>query len=420
MAFQGLFGIVVFIVVAFLLSESRWEISWKKVISAIILQVSLAVIFLKIPQAQGAFLFIAKGVSVLKEATMSGTQFVFGYLGGGDVPFAIKEGAGTFTFILMFQALPMIMVISALSMLLFHWGVLQFIIKGISVVTQRVLHIGGALGACSAAKVFFGQETVPLLVRPYLAHFSRNELFSVMAAGMATTSMTLMVLYGSFLEKLIDGSPITHILTSSIINVPAALMIAELMVPARGKLTSGQLVVPYEFNGAMQAVSQGTEDGLKLVWGIAANLVVVLAIVFIINKIIGSVSLMTIGRAITMQEIFGYLFFPVAWLIGIPASEAASAGGLLATKTVLNEIAAMIDLAKMPAGTLSSNSVIIMTYALCGFANFSSIAIQLGSIGSLIPERRKELMELCPKALIAGTMASCLSGALISIIYSLS
>ena len=380
------------------------------------LQIALALIFLKIPQTRDFFASIASGIGVIKDATIEGTSFVYGYLGGGAVPFEMVNPSNNFVF--MFQVLPMILVISAISMLLFYWKILPVIVNGVSFVTRKVLNIGGALGACCAAKIFFGQTEAPLLVRPYLGHFSRNELFSVMTAGMATTSMTLLVVFSSLLEKILPGVATPHILVSSIINIPAALIMAELMVPAQGEMTHGKLVTPYKFSNSMDAVSRGTLDGLQLMLNIGAILVSVLALVFLANKVLSGVSFLVIGKEVTLQTLFGYIFFPVTWLMGIPANEAQTAAELLSTKTVLNEIAAFIGMTKLPQGTLSPNTMIIMIYALCGFANFSSIAIQIGGIGSMIPERKAELIELSPWALVAGTFASCLSGTIVSILLS--
>lgn len=411
--FQGLLGLFVFSFCAWLISENRQEVNVKSTFLGVVMQFCLAAIVIKVRFVRDVFLWIGEGVNALRDSMIEGTSFVFGYLGGGALPFAVKQGSSTFIF--MFQALPMVMVVSALAMLLFHWRILPVFVKIFSWAFQKTMGIGGALGVCAAAKIFFGQTEAPLFVRPYLKKFTRSELFTVMTAGMATTSVSLMVLYSTILEQTIPD-PIAHILTASIISIPAAILISRLMVPQTGPDTSGHLVVPYDFTNSMDAVAQGTTDGMRLMLNIAAMLVVALALVALTNKILGHLPFFY-EKPITLQLITGYLLAPVAWLMGIPAAETVSAGSLLGTKTVLNEVAAFIGLSNFPDGTLNPISNLIMMYALCGFANLSSVAIQIGGIGGMVPERRAEIISLGFKALIAGTLVSCMSGAIIGLLY---
>lgn len=412
--FQACAGLIVFFFLAWLLSENRRQVNFKTAFMGLLIQITLAAIVTKFPIVRDVFQWIGGGVMALKDATTAGTTFVFGYLGGGDVPFQAKEGANSFIF--AFQALPMIIVVSALSMLLFHWRILPFIVKMFSGVFQKVLGIGGALGVCAAAKMFLGQTEAPLLVRPYLGQFSRSELFTVMTAGMATTSISIMVIYAMILENTI-ADPISHILTASIISVPAAITISRILIPQVGEQTSGHLVVPYQFSGSMEAITQGTGDGMRLYMNILAMLIVFLAIVALVNALL-SLLPMVGGEYITLQLLLGYILAPLAWLIGVPWEEAIPAGALLGKKTILNEIVAFIGLAELPKGILSVKSDLIMTYALAGFANLSSIGIQIGGIGTMVPERKQEIISLGIKAMIAGTIASCMSGAIIGILYS--
>lgn len=412
MVWQGVLGACVFLAAAWGLSEDRWRVSLGKIAKTFVVFLGLALLFLKVPGADKAFASIERGVSVIKEAAHAGTSFVFGYVGGGATPFNTTAPQNLFVF--AFQALPIILVISALSMLLFHWRVLPLIISGLSWATRKVLDIGGALAACSIAKMFFGQTEAPLLVRPYLSRFSRNELFSVMTAGMATTSVTLFVLYTILLDKIVPGS-FRHILTSSIINVFAALIVAELMIPERSEVTQGELVSPYTFGNSVEAVSQGALDGLKLMWSIAAVVLVMIALVYIANTILGTAgSTLEIGD-LSLQKILGYLFSPITWLMGVPAADTTAAGGVFSLKTVINEIAAMLELGKQ-SDQLSPQTNTLMIYALCGFANFSSIAIQIGGIGAMVPERKSEIIALAPRALLAGTLVSCFSTAIVSVL----
>jgi concentrative nucleoside transporter, CNT family len=430
---QGIFGLLAFLGIGWLLSENRKGIDYTGVVLALTLQVVLAFATTQISFVREFLLWISQGILALKQATIAGTSFVFGFLGGGDLPFDLKEGASAFIF--AFQPLPMIMVVSALSMLLFHWGILPVVVKGFSFAFRKTLRIGGALGVCSAAKVFLGQTEAPLLIRPYLKSLSRSELFSVMTLGMATTSATIMVLYATLLEGTI-AYPISHILTASVISVPAAIAISRIMVPHVGDNTEGDLVLPYEFSGAMDAVSTGASDGMKLFLNIIAMLVVVLALVALSNSGLAGLTnvmlwiysyfpnflnlseqTMTAPVPLTLQQIFGMVMQPVTWLMGISWSEAFHAGGLLGTKTVLNEIMAFIGLHDLPAGSLSPRTNVMMTYALCGFANFSSIGILIGGLGSMAPERRGEVIELGFKAMIGGTIASCMSGTVVGILW---
>ena len=415
LVFQAGAGLVLFIFLAWAFSENRKQVNFKSVFLGLAIQILLAIIVTKFGFVRSGFLWIGEGVMALKDATVAGTSFVFGYLGGGDTPYSAKEGSNSFIF--AFQALPMVIVISALAMLLFHWRILPFIVKLFSGAFQKILGIGGALGVCAAAKIFLGQTEAPLLVRPYLGKFTRSELFTVMTAGMATTSISIMVLYAMILEGTIPD-PIAHILTASIISVPAAITISRILIPQVGEDTSGHLVVPYQFSGSMEAITQGTSDGMRLYINILAMLIVFLAIVAIANSLLGLLPSID-GEPMSLQLLLGYILAPLAWFIGIPWSEAIPAGALLGKKTILNEIVAFVGLAALPAGVLSVKSGIIMTYALAGFANLSSIGIQIGGIGTMVPERKQEIISLGIKALIAGTIASCMSAAIIGILYSI-
>lgn len=412
---QAVSGLILFLFLAWVFSENRREVSIKQVLLGLSIQIALAIVVTKFGWVRSGFLWLGDGVMALKNATNVGTSFVFGYLGGGDSPYHAKEGANSFIF--AFQALPLVIVISAISMLLFHWHILQAVVRVFSSIFQKALGIGGALGVCAAAKIFLGQTEAPLLVRPYLGKFTRSELFTVMTAGMATTSISIMVIYAMILEGTIPD-PIAHILTASIISIPAAITISRILIPQVGEDTSGHMVVPYQFSGSMEAITQGTTDGMRLYINIIAMLITFLAVVALANSILGLLPTIR-GETVSLQLILGYLLAPLAWFIGIPWEEALPAGALLGKKTILNELIAFVGLAALPQGTLSIKSGLIMTYALAGFANLSSIGIQIGGLGSMVPERKQEIISLGLKALIAGTIASCMSGAIIGILYSI-
>jgi len=417
MVWQGILGIGVFIAVAWVLSENRSGVQRRDILLGLGLQVSLAVVITQFPLIRQAFESLTKGIEILKYATQQGTQFVFGYLGGGAVPFDIVPTSGASTFIFALQALPTIMVVSAISMMLFHWQVLPIIVQLFSKALQHTLRIGGALGVVAASKVFLGNLEAPLLVRPYLKNFSRCELFTVMTCGMATTAASVMALYTSILDGTIPN-PIAHILTASIISIPAAITLSRIMIPQEGAVTSGTLIEPYKFSNWMDAVSKGTADGLHIFLHVMAMLIVVLALVSLFNSILAILPTVG-GEAITLQRLLGYIMAPVTWLMGIPWTEAVTAGKLLGTKTVLNEVVAFLDLSKLPRSELSAHSTLIMTYALCGFANFSAIGIVIGGMGSMVPERRDEIVALGLKSVLAGTLATCMSGTIIGILTHL-
>lgn len=412
---QGAGGMIAFIVLAWLISENRQKVNVPQIALGLLIQALLAVVILKVDFVREGFLVAGQAIDSLKEATCEGTKFVFGYLGGGDCPFVLKDGLSPFIF--AFQPLPMVMVVSALSMLLFHWNILPFLVKLFSLSLRKGLRIGGALGVCCAAKVFLGQTEAPLLIRPYLKKLSRSELFTVMTAGMATTSATIMVLYGTILEGVLSN-PISHVLTASIISIPSAIIISRVMVPQEGEGTEGDLVMPYEFSGSMDAVSRGASDGLKMFLTIIAMLIVMIALVKLVNLILGVLPPFG-GEALSLQRILGYCFAPIAWLMGISWDSALAAGNLLGTKTALNEVIAFIDFSKLPEAALTPKAKVIMLYALCGFANVSSIGIQIGTFSTLAPERREEVIQLGVRALLAGTLSSCLSGALVGILTGL-
>jgi CNT family concentrative nucleoside transporter len=386
---------------AWLASENRRAIPWRAVAAGLALLVLLAVIFLKIPLVKDAFLKLNDALLVLERATQAGTSLVFGYLGGGSTPFAVSDPASNF--VLAFRALPLVLVISALSALLFYWRVLPAIVRAISFLLEKAMRVGGVVGLSTAANVFVGMVEAPLFVRPYLARVSRGELFAIMAGGMASIAGTVLFLYGSILGRT-QPDAVAHLLIASILSAPAALVIAFLMVPPE-TTTGGDLVLKSEASGAMDALTRGTLEGAQLLLNIVAMLVVFVALVALVNLVIAPY---------TLQGALGWVLAPLAWLAGIPWSEARAAGSLLGTKTVINELVAFLDLAKMTE--LSERSRLLLTYALCGFANFGSLGIMIGGLGTMSPERRGEVVDLGIKSIAAGTLATCLTAATVALI----
>jgi CNT family concentrative nucleoside transporter len=413
---RGLLGIVVLLLLAWCLSEARFRVPWRVVAAGVLLQFALAALFLKFPPAAAVFLWLDDGVEALQRASEAGTGFVFGYLGGAPLPFAETHPGASF--ILAFKALPLVLVISALAALLFHWGVLQRVTAAFAWLLQRAMGIGGALALGAAVHVFVGMIEAPLLVRPYLARMERGEIFALMSCGMAGVAGTVMVIYAAFLAPIIPDA-LGNILIASVISTPAALAIAALMVPF-GPPEPGEaarLTLADRSVSTLDALVKGTLDGVPILVGIVAVLVVAVAIVALLNMALGLFPDWG-ATALTLQRIFSWPFRPVMWLIGVPWSQSATAAGLMATKTVLNEFVAYRDLAALAPDALDTRARLVVTYALCGFANFGSLGILIGGLGAMLPERRHEVVELGLRSVLAGTLATCMSGALAGVIVA--
>jgi CNT family concentrative nucleoside transporter len=348
----------------------------------------------------------------LEESTQAGTAFVFGYLGGGPAPFEISQPASSF--ILAFRALPLLLLISALSSLFFYWKVLPVVVNTFSRVLQKTLRLGGAEGLGVAANIFMGMVESPLFIRPYLKRLTRSELFTVMTCGMATIAGTVMVLYASILSETVPNV-LGHILAASIINAPAAIVISKIMIPETGSLTTGELIAPEAVHNSMDAITKGTLRGVQLLINIIAMLVVLVALVHLADLILGLLPNLSSGP-LTLQRMMGWIMAPVVWLMGVPWSESVTAGGLMGTKAIINELVAYLDLSRLPEGALNAKSTLIMTYAMCGFANPGSLGIMIGGMGTMVPERRDEIVALGFKAILAGTMATCTTGAVVGIL----
>jgi CNT family concentrative nucleoside transporter len=409
---QPLLGIAVFVLCAWTLSERRRAVPWRPVGAGIVLQGVFAVILLKLPYFQGLFITLNQVLLSLEEATQSGTSFVFGYLGGAPLPYETSTSGSSF--ILAFRAFPLILVVSALSSLLFYWRILPWVVRAISYLLEKSMGIGGALGLGAAANIFVGMVEAPLFIRPYIREMGHAELFALMTCGMATIAGTVMVLYASILAEVLPDA-MGHILTASLISAPAALVVASIMVPPEGRGTAGALLPPQQARGAMDAVTKGTLQGVELLINVIAMLLVLVALVSLLNMILGLLPDIA-GQSLTLQHILGLLMTPIVWLLGIPWEQSMTAGALMGTKTVLNELLAYLDFARLPGEALDARSRIIMTYALCGFANFGSLGIMIGGLGTMVPERRAEIVSLGMKSIIAGTIATLMTGAVVGLV----
>ena len=408
-------GLGSLLLLAFVCSEDRRRIPWRTVACGVGLQIVFALLLIGVPGTDRAMLWLNDAANALHAATLTGTQFVFGYLGGGALPFAETHPGASF--ILAFQALPLVLTISALASLLFYWGVLQRITAGFAWLLRRSMGISGPLALGAAVHVFVGMVEAPLLVRPYLSQMQRGELFALMTCGMAGVAGTVMIIYASFLGPIVPNA-LGNILIASIISTPAGLAVAALMVPfdaSDRRLAEERLVVGDAPHSSLDAIVKGTMDGVPILASIIAVLLVTVALVTLINMALGLLPGDLLpdggGASVTLQRIFALPFRPVMWLVGVPWAETGAAAALMATKTVLNEFVAYLNFSQLPPETFSPRSRMVLTYALCGFANFGSLGIVIGGLGAMVPGRRAEIVELGFRTILSGTLATCMSGA---------
>jgi len=376
------------------------------------LQIVVCALLLKLPIFRQVFLTLNQLILSLEKSTAAGTSFVFGYLGGGRLPFEAEFPDATF--ILAFRALPLVLLTSALSALLFYWKILPAVVRAFSWALQKTMGIGGAEGLGVSANIFVGMVESPLFIRPYLKDMTRSEMFSLMTCGMATIAGTVMVLYSSILTPVIPDS-MGHILTASIISAPASITVAKIMIPETGSLTVGAIHAPEEASSAMDAITKGTIQGVELLINIVAMLIVLVALVHLANLLLALFPDVG-GQPITLERLMGYIMAPVVWIMGIPWAESWDAGKLMGVKTVLNEFLAYLNLGSLPENALSQRSRIMMTYAMCGFANPGSLGIMIGGMGTMAPSRRDEIVSLGIRSIIAGTLATCMTGAIVGML----
>ena len=411
---QSALGVFVLIAVAWIISEDRRAVAWKQAAIGLLVTSATAVILLKVPGVSRVFGAINDAVDVISAASRAGTSFVFGYLGGGQLPFELKVPGAEF--VLALQALPIVLVMSVLTTLLFHWRILPPIVRGFSWLLERTLKVGGAVGLSTAANIFLGMVEAPLFIRPYLAALTRSELFIVMTGGMAGIAGTVLVIYATVLGPLIPDAA-ANLVIASVIGAPAAILVSLIMVPEKADKPASDAVleVGKVASSTMDAIVRGTAAGLELLLNICAMLIVLVALVHLANAIIGV--LPSVGGApITLQRLLGYVMAPVCWLMGIPWKEAVTAGALMGMKTILNEFIAYVELSKLPADALDPRSRLIMLYAMCGFANFGSLGIMIGGLATMAPERRDDIVSLGLKSIVSGTLATCLMGAIVGVL----
>ena len=418
MIWQSIIGLAGFVALAWILG-GLWHGGVKRafplriVLGGLALQAAIALVLLNFPPAKALFLAANRAVLALHDATLDGTKVVFGYVGGGALPFT--ESFPGASFILAFQALPLVLVISALSALLFYWRILPAVVRGFAWALNRTLGLSGAAGVATAANVFVGMVEAPLLIRPYLKRLAPADLFLVMTAGMATIAGTVLVLYATILKDVLPD-PAGHLLTASLMNAAAAVVVARLMMPApEGAADTAAPLDPSPDHGAMEAITRGTGEGVQLLINITAMIIVLVALVSLVNLALGLIP--DVGAApLTLQRLLGWVMAPVVWLMGVPWAEAPQAGSLMGIKTVLNEFLAYLEMGRMGPEVLSDRTRMIMAYAMSGFANFGSLGIMIGGLVAMAPERRSEIVRLAPMTMISGTLATCLTGAMAGIL----
>jgi CNT family concentrative nucleoside transporter len=411
---QSAFGVFALLAIAWAGGENRRSVSLRQAAIGLAATLLTAIVLIKVNVVARAFGVINDAVGAISSASRAGTSFVFGYLGGGALPFDLKAPGAEF--ILAFQALPIVLIMSVLTTLLFYWRILPPVVRGMAWLLERTLGVGGAVGLSTAANIFLGMVEAPLFIRPYMASLTRSELFLVMTGGMAGIAGTVLVLYATFLAPVIPDAA-AHFVIASVLGAPSAILISLIMVPETSdKRTGGTLADPdIHASSTMDAIVKGTTAGLELLLNIIAMLIVLVALVYLINAIIGL--LPDVGGApISLQRILGYLMAPVCWLLGLPWPQAITAGSLMGTKTVLNELIAYVDLSKLGDNALDPRSRLIMLYAMCGFANFGSLGIMFGGIGTMAPQRRDEINSLGLKSIVSGTLATCLMGAIVGLL----
>ncbi len=411
---QSALGIFALLLLAWALGENRRAVSLRQAAIGLVVTFVTAVVLLKLPIVAHAFGAINDAVGAISAASRAGTAFVFGYVGGGPLPFDLKAPGADF--ILAFQALPIVLVMSVLTTLLFYWRVLPPIVRGMAWLLERTLGVGGAVGLSTAANIFLGMVEAPLFVRPYLAQMTRSELFLVMTGGMAGIAGTVLVLYATLLAPLIPDAA-AHFVIASVLGAPGAILISLIMVPETSdKLTGGDLGDPdMHASGTMDAIVKGTSAGIELLINIIAMLIVLVALVHLANAVLGLLPNVG-GAGISLQRMLGLIMAPVCWLMGLPWDQAVTAGSLMGTKTVLNELIAYVDRSKLPPDALDARSRLIMLYAMCGFANFASLGIMIGGLGVMAPERRDEINALGLKSILSGTLTTCLMGAIVGVL----
>ena len=406
---RAFLGIAMIFGIAWGLSENKKAFPWKLVLGAVAIQFGFALILFGIPIIREALFAANIVVDSLIDATAYGTAFVFGPTFGTQAGW--EELSGQPGPIFAVHLLPLIIVVAALSAILWHWHVLRWVTKGFAFVFRKFMGLGGATSLAVSANVFMGMTEAPVLVKPYLKGMSRSEIFILMVAGFATVAGSVLVLYGVFLKDVLPNA-LGQLLAASLIAAPAAVALALVMVPESVDEKQRAHEPDFEYESTMDAFATGASDGLKILANIVTMLIAAFALLFLVNAGLGAFP-DVFGAPLSIERILGWLFAPIMYMVGVPMSEAAQSGSLIGIKTVLTEFVAFLQLAGPAGEGLSPRSSMITAHAICGFANFGSIGILIGGLSIIEPQRRTTFLELAWKTLVAGTLATCLSGAVV-------
>ena len=410
---QGIFGVLFLIVFAWLCSERRDQIDVRFLGIGLFAQFSLAFLFFQVPLISDILMSLNFIIAAIEAATLEGTRFLFGYLGGGSEPFEVREGG--YLYLFAFRVLPNVIVFCVLIAVLWYWKILPKVVTGFGFLLRRVFKVSGAVGTSAAATLFLGMVETPMIIRAYLTKLTRSEFFTVMTCGMSTVAGSVMIIYANTLSDIIPGA-IGHIVVGSVLNIVGAIYVSRIIVPEDSTPTSSDKFEDLGYSSTMDAITRGTQDGLKLALNIGGMLLVIISLVALVNGVLGLLEIS--GEPLSLQRMLGWLFSPLAWLIGVPWSEAHLAGNLMGSKIVLNEMIAFIELAAL-GNDLSENSRLVLLYALCGFANFGSLGILIGGLSTLVPERKTDYLSLAPKSLISGNVVTFITASLVGLAISI-
>ncbi|MEZ6028274.1 MAG: nucleoside transporter C-terminal domain-containing protein [Hyphomonadaceae bacterium] len=418
---RALLGIVLIYGVCWLLSESKRKLPWRIILGATAIQVVFALALYGVPFLRVGLQNAGFIVDQLQAASRAGTDFVFGWIGNNEAANSTLvtqvDASGAPKFLpplFFFQILPLIIVVAALSAILWHWHILRWVTKGFALIFSRTMGLGGATSLAVSANVFMGMTEAPVLIKPYIPRMSRSEVFIVMTAGFATIAGSVLVIYVTFLSPVMDN-PLPQLLVASLMAAPAAVAVALTIVPETVDIHERASEPDFEYHSTMDAFATGASDGMKIVLNIATMLIAALALLYIVNAILGAFPPVW-DAPLSLQRILGWLFAPLMYMMGVPIDEAAKAGSILGVKTVLTEFVAFIDLSAVPVEEMSDRTRRIVANAVCGFANFGSVGILIGGLTIIAPEKREVFLSLAWKTLIAGTLATCLSGAIVGLL----
>ena len=409
---RALLGLVVFLVLGWLLSENKRALPWRAVLVGLSCQIGLALLLTKVPAITAVFAAATHAVDALQAASKAGSSFMFGYLGGGRAPFSMEDPGAAFIF--AFQALPAILLVGSLSALLWHWKVLIWIVRGAAWAFGKLFGVSGPVGVSTSACVFLGMVEAPLLVKPFLPRLSRAEIFIIMVDGLSVIGGSMMIVLGALISTKVPNA-FSHLLIASLISTPMAIGMARLIIPgATPSETHEPIVLASPYRSSLEAITFGTLDAVKMVLNIAGLLVVFVGLIALINMGLGA--LPHAGAPLTLGSIFGWLLTPITWLMGVPPGELQAVGAILGAKVAANEVVAYSDMMALPPGALSEKSLLILTYALGSFGNVGSVAILIGSLSAMAPEKVGEVVELGFKALAASFLTICMTATIMGII----